>query len=253
MLKKSFIALSFFASMSAFANTQCPEFFVNGAEPLVSQANPIPLCFHEFAVAESVKYKTPIYSAEHLTYEQIEAGGHISRKDAFHAENRLPDVAKALPTDYKRSGYDRGHMTPSRDASSAQTQWETFSMANMIPQAPDNNRKIWAGIEAAVRNIATSEGEVYVVTGPIYNQNPKFLNNRIAVPGKIFKAVYIPKTQQAAAYLTNNNSSQDFAVISIAQLQTMTGFDPFPALPTQIKQQVSPLPDPQSMIPHFND
>jgi endonuclease G, mitochondrial len=38
----------------------------------------------------------------------------------------------------------------------------------MVPQDPGSNRCLWEGIESAVRDLATREGEVFVLTGPIF-------------------------------------------------------------------------------------
>lgn len=76
--------------------------------------------------------KTPIWSAEYLTKEKIAA--KLPRKDSFHPESKLPSSERAELSDYARSGYDRGHMTPSADMGMASAQAETFTLANMVPQ-----------------------------------------------------------------------------------------------------------------------
>ena len=52
----------------------------------------------------------------------------------------------------------------------------------------------------------------------------------------------------AAAYVTPNADGMDWQAISIDQLAQITGIDPFPAVPTEIKAVAMPLPTPQ---PHF--
>ena len=69
---------------------------------------------------------------------------------------------------YRRSGYDRGHMTPSGDMPDEHAQQQTFSLANMVPQTAALNRGVWEGIESAVRDLAVRQGELYVVTGPVF-------------------------------------------------------------------------------------
>src|SRR5215203_3048616 len=47
------------------------------------------LCYEEFAVLHSAAVRTPLWSAEHLTREQIEAASQLKRRNAFHSEPRL--------------------------------------------------------------------------------------------------------------------------------------------------------------------
>ena len=45
-------------------------------------------------------------------------------------------------------------MSPNGDMGTPEAQQQSFSLANMIPQAPKLNRVLWEGIESAVRNWA---------------------------------------------------------------------------------------------------
>jgi len=140
-------------------------------------------------------------------------------------------------------------MSPSGDMSTPKAQRESFSLANMIPQHPCNNEVLWEGIESAVRDLASAEGEIYIVTGPIYEgADIPFLNGRVGVPSRIYKAVYDPVRRASAAYVTPNADGMDWQAISINELAQITGIDPFPAVPAEIKAVAMPLPTPQ---PHF--
>ena len=231
------------------APTACPGMFVGGQAPDLRNpklaARTTALCFLAFAVEHSGVTRTPLWSAEHLTAERVEAARLLGREGSFHAEPALPPGDGAELADLARSGYDRGHMAPSGDFDTRPSQAESFSLANMIPQAPRLNRGLWEGIESAVRRLAVRDGAVYVVTGPIFQGDRlSVLRGRVVVPTLVFKAVYDPVQRQAAAYLTRNTDNSGYAVISIAQLTQLSGIDPFPALPDAVKERASALPRP---------
>src|SRR3954470_7623961 len=90
----------------------------------------------------------------------------------------------------------------------------------------------------------------FTVTGPIYEGTDiPFLNGRVGVPSRIYKAVFDPVRHAAAAYVTPNADGMDWQAISIDQLAQITGIDPFPAIPAEIKTVAMSLPAPQS---HFD-
>ena len=90
------------------------------------------LCFEAFGVMHSGISKTPLWSAEYLTASAIDAD--VPRKDKFHEETQLPQNERAELKDYAKSGYDRGHMSPSADMPTESAQADSFSLANMVPQ-----------------------------------------------------------------------------------------------------------------------
>ncbi|WP_227657458.1 DNA/RNA non-specific endonuclease [Candidatus Magnetaquicoccus inordinatus] len=233
------------------SKTDCPEQFAGGAAPDITNpkvgAKAVPLCFREFAVLHSGVTRTPLWSAEHLTKVHIKEAKNQERINLFHEEERLPVGERATLEDYKKSGFDRGHMAPSADMPDEQSQAESFSLANMVPQAPENNRGLWAHIEKSVRKLTQSEGEVFVVTGPVFQgASIKRLNGRVFVPTALFKAVYVPKRQAAGVYLANNAPGDDWRTISLSELRQLTGLDVFPSLPQAVKDQAMKLPDPDS-------
>lgn len=233
------------------APTSCPEHFEGGEAPnLVNErlaSRTRELCYTSFAVLHSGITRTPLYAAEHLTREQVLAARGLERNNVFHPDPSLPKTDRAELSDYARSGFDRGHMAPSGDMSDRRSQNESFSLANMIPQNPENNRDLWSDIEATVRQLARRQGEIYVVTGPIFQgEQLQRLKGRVLVPTHLFKAVYDPKTGQAGAYYTPNAEGDDWKVLSISQLQTITGIDVFPSLPQAVKDIAMTLPDPSA-------
>ncbi len=60
--------------------------------------------------------------------------------------------------------------------------------------------------KSAVRDIALSGDEVFVVTGPAFlGAELESLKGRVLVPTHIYKAVYVPSRNAAAAYFAPND------------------------------------------------
>jgi len=237
-------------TVSLAASTGCPQFFPHGNAPDLVNPKLLPktrtICYAAFAVLHSGITRTPLWAAEHLTRNGLDAAVATERKDTFHEESRLPPDERADLDDYTRSGFDRGHLAPAADMPDEQAQHESFSLANMIPQDPQSNRGLWSGIESAVRGLARKSGDLYVVSGPIFQgATLQRLRGRVLVPTHIFKAVYDPKRNQAAAYLVENADGDQWRNLSISELQQIIGIDPFPGLPSSVKDHAMDLPEPK--------
>ncbi|AMO96743.1 DNA/RNA non-specific endonuclease family protein [Collimonas fungivorans] len=237
--------LLFFFSSTVFA-TDCPSHYAAGRAPeilndkLARQTQE--LCYQAFAVMHSGVTRTPLWSAEHLTRSNIDAARTLSRENSFHPEPGLLISGRAELKDYARSGFDRGHMSPNGDMANRTSQYESFSLANMIPQNPQNNHHVWADIESAVRRLAEKDGELYVITGPAFlGQDLQKIGN-VLVPTYIYKVVYSPRRQQAAAYFIKNEDTSRYQALSVTQLESTLRIDLLPGVPKRIKDVAMALP-----------
>ena len=117
-------------------NSACLSQFYRDIPPVLAkdslQKNSYALCFHDFNVMYSGVSKTPLWVAEKLTPQRL--SNRIKREDNFHEETRIPEMHRALLSDYRGSGYDRGHMAPNGDMGNTTAQYDSFSLANMVPQ-----------------------------------------------------------------------------------------------------------------------
>lgn len=227
--------------------TQCSQSFYGGVYPKFTNdklsANTQPLCMDGFAVMYSGVSRTPLWSAEYLTRTRLNQAKDIDREDSFHEESRLPESARASLADYSGSGYDRGHLAPNADMATRSQQYDSFSLANIAPQSPRNNRYIWRNIESATRYLTQQYGEVYTITGVAFtNKQTKRLNRRVLVPSHFFKAVYIPAIDQAGVYYAPNDESERIEVISLDELTEQIGVDVLPVLDNAVKAQALALP-----------
>ena len=249
MLRTLAFSLIVLASASVLAGTACTQHYAAGQPPVVTNPKMQPrtqeVCFRAFAVLHSGLTRTPLYAAEHLTRQNVKNAGKLSRKDSFHAEDALPESDRAELSDYARSGYDRGHMAPNADFANRKAQAESFSLANMVPQVHESNAGVWAGIESATRQLASVEGDIYVISGPAFvGGNLKKIGN-VLVPTHVWKVIYSPAQQKAGAYLITNDDTRDYAVLSVSKLEKMVGMSLLPGLPQQVRDAGMTLPKPE--------
>ena len=162
-----------------------------------------------------------------------------SREDNFRPDPEIPTGSATL-ADYKNSGKDRGHMAPAADMSfSPKTMDESFFMSNMSPQEPDCNRGVWKELEAQVRSFAITEGDVYVVTGPILPKTKTITigPNEVTVPSAYYKVVWdrTPPEKMIGFIVPNAGSTkplQSFAT-TVDAVEEATGLDFFSLLPKE--------------------
>jgi len=112
--------------------------------------------------------RNPRWVLERLTRESVNGGS--KRKDEFSEDSSIPGRFRARLADYRRSGFDRGHLAPAADfKSSDRAMAATFSLANISPQVGVGfNRDYWARVEKYVRDLVKSNDVVTVVTGPLW-------------------------------------------------------------------------------------
>lgn len=245
-----FLSISTFADNSSYYQQthieQCGEHYFQQTVPKQTNEKNFDiyyLCFQGFAVGYSGVSKTALWSAEYLTKQRIEQAQLLERTDNFHEESQLPDSVKAFLTDYKKVPYDRGHLAPNADMATVEQQYDSFSLANIVPQNPLQNRQVWRKLETNTRYLAIQYGEVYVITGTAFSTNPvKLLKNRVFIPSHLFKIIYIPSINQAIVYYAPNDDSQFVETISLAELNQRIHFDVMPTLPDDVKNQIVATP-----------
>ena len=212
----------------------CPQFFSKGIAP----ATPIApkqreLCYEAFAVLHSGETRTPVFVAEKLNRQSI-LDADEKRTDKFFADARLPSAERSELSDYKGSGYARGHMAPAGDMPTVAAMAQSFSLANMVPQSKKQNSGPWAKIEKDTRLYALrATGDVFVITGPVFDQSIAAIGaNQVSVPSHLFKLVYDAQTGHAwVHWQANADSTKAGPPISYRELVQRTGVEFLPVAP----------------------
>ena len=188
-------------------------------------------------------HEQPAWVVYRLTKQQALTKA-AKRGDDFKEDPNIPTGSATL-ADYRRSGFDRGHLCPAADmAYSVGTMEDSFYMSNMSPQRPAFNRGVWKDLEAQVRAFAITEGDVYIVTGPILPKTKSVTigSNKVTVPTHYYKVVYdrTPPEKMIGFILPNDGSDrqlQDFAV-TVDAVEAATGLNFFSAVPQPKQEQL---------------
>jgi endonuclease G len=234
-------------ALPAYAQTSCQEQFADGKAPVITNPKMTTkyreLCNQAYAVGHSGITRTPLWAAEHLTRDHLMQGRGLKRSNNFRSDTRLPYGERAELSDYSRSGYDRGHMAPSADFADTESQDESFLLSNIIPQVPENNRGIHERIESVVRKEVKRRGDLYVVTGPLFQgQSLQSLKGRVMIPTGVYKCLYDPNKLEAGCYLEQNGPGADYSTVSVSEIEKLAGINLFPALTQDAKSRVMRLP-----------
>ena len=240
------------AAGPAVAQTSCPANYQGGQAPAVLNPNLATklreVCYPRYAVGHSGLLRVPVWSAERMTAERAAEALATSGGDYdFSADPNLPVSERAELSDYKSSGFDRGHLTPSGNFATAEDDQATFTLANVVPQHACLNQRTWRKMEESLLKRAAKTPEIFVVTGPLYEgtQVATLKNqNRVFVPTATFKAIYIPG-KGAGVYVATNPMTRaevpQWSVISVKALTARAGLDVFPALSEATKSKVLAL------------
>lgn len=188
----------------------------------------------------------PDWVAYELTAEEAEG-----RRDRDGIEFRMdPDLrgcTQAMREDYSGSGWTKGHLMPAADAAFSSTAMaETFYFTNICPQNETLNAGDWQYLEKRVRAWAKRYGSVWVVTGPIVGKNRygTIGDRDVVVPDSFYKAVLARRSDgsySAIAFVMDNDDERYYlkdCSMSVDELETLTGFDFFPALDDKIEEKV---------------
>ena len=186
----------------------------------------------------TLSYNEKFEQAEWVAYElKKEYLKNNDFKRPYFVEDPNVTTGSADWRNYKKSGYDKGHLCPAGDMEFNKDAYnDTFYTSNISPQRHDFNSGIWNRLEQKTRYWAGKYNDVYVVTGGILKDSDKKIGTeKVSVPKYFYKIILAKsgKEHKAIAFLVPNEDSDkslyDF-VVSIETLEKMTGIDFFPNL-----------------------
>ena len=207
------------------------------------------------------KTKTANWACWQLVAKDI---GRVAR-GSFEADKGLPkEFAPIEFGTYTGSGFDRGHLVPSKDRSDTEANNDAvFLMTNIVPQSAACNQKGWERFERYCRELAEDGKELYIAAGPhgiggtaggakklTIGKNAPF----VTVPAHVWKVVLVlekgtnptKSARTIAVWMPNDDTvTEDWASyrVSVAEVEKKTKLKFFPLVPDEVAEAIKAKPD----------
>lgn len=184
-----------------------------------------------YALGYSEEHEQALWVQYRFTREENQTR-IASRRDDFREDGEIKTKSAAL-NDYRKSGYDRGHLAPAADMKwSEKAMSESFYLSNISPQDHAMNAGVWNDVEKFVRYTVNIENSIIVVTGPIFKGGEKKIGaNGVTVPSAFYKIIYdeTEPRKMIAFIVPNHNSDLPLTafVTTVDEVEAQTGLDFF--------------------------
>lgn len=127
--------------------------------------------FDDYVLSYDRKTRIAHWVFEHLTQESVRHNQNVNRAQSdFKEDEKIHPFFRSKNTDYKKSGYDRGHLAAAGNHRMHQNHCDqTFFLSNMAPQVGQGfNRDSWNRLETYVRKLTKEFTDVFCCTGPLF-------------------------------------------------------------------------------------
>ncbi|WP_395044371.1 DNA/RNA non-specific endonuclease [Flavobacterium sp.] len=195
------------------------------------------------------KYEQAEWVAYELKKSELNFNNNNFERPFFIEDNKVKS-GSADWRNYKRSGYDKGHLCPAGDRKFSKKAFEeTFYTSNISPQKHDFNEGVWNRLEQKVRYWASKYDGIYIVTGGVFTNNMKTIGDEdVAVPNSFYKVLLDTSREEykMIAFLVPHQDSDEPLyefVISVDELEKMTGIDFFPNLDDALENKLEKSSD----------
>jgi len=203
---------------------------------------------HQLVTHENyiLSYNEKYEQAEWVFYEaKVSASRGGDFKRPYFVKDPKVKTGSADWKNYRKSGYDKGHLCPAGDMKFSKQAFEdTFYTSNISPQKKDFNAGVWNRLEQKVRYWADKYDGIYVVTGGILSDGLKTIGNeQVAVPNCFYKVLLDVDNghYRMIGFLVPHGNSQkplyEF-VVPVDEIEKKTGIDFFPILPDSVEDKL---------------
>lgn len=198
--------------------------------------------------------RVPLWVAYRLT--KSGATAVRERLDCFRPDPRLSSDSSAECDDYQEPIFDQGHLAPNADFKTTEAMMiNTYIYSNITPQQKNFNEHTWERLETLVRMWASKRGDLFVITGAVFDKNGDNLrdsdnsaqrvstNNRVAIPTHFYKIIFqkhvLAADESIAILLPHDNAKHTgdawvtymtAHITTIGEIEKVTGINFLPGL-----------------------
>jgi endonuclease G len=142
--------------------------------------------------------RIPIVVKYWITRAMLLCQNRVKRTNKFSPDPLLSDYTN-LDTDYRKSGYDRGHNMAAADCGCDLIgMTESFYYSNICPQTPALNRGRWKALEKYTLRIVEVYDSVLVWCGAVTTSGKHI--GSVAVPDYCWKIIYVKRLGAVEVY-----------------------------------------------------
>lgn len=194
----------------------------------------------------TLSYNEKAEQAEWVAYElKKDFIKNSDFKRPFFIEDPKVTTQSADWRNYKKSGYDKGHLCPAADMEFDLNAYnDTFFTSNVSPQNPDFNGGIWNRLEQKTRFWAVKNNGLFVFTGGVLKGNLESIGKEDVLVPKYFYKILLSHSKgnyKMIAFLVPNEKSNKSIfeyVVSVDKLESITGIDFFPKLEDRLENSL---------------
>ena len=140
----------------------------------------------EFVICYDYKKKGALFVAYQLKSKHITKKSVQNRQSWFKLDMDIPRRYQSHHNDYKKAGYDRGHLASHASFSYSKSASEkTYIASNIVPMKKELNRPggAWFKLEQIERKLAETK-DILVINKVVYNteRSRRIGDNKIAIP-----------------------------------------------------------------------
>ena len=180
----------------------------------------------------------------------------VPRTQRFVPDPAIPADQQASVSDFRGTGYDRGHMISPADLffKGPVIVAEAFYMSTVTPQTPWLNRRLWRELEVRVREAVESRQQpAFVIAGPLFMAPPEATafevetigEKRIPVPTHFFRVLAMETANRgvdAFGVVVPNAAAGTLELepylVSIHEIEQRSGLSFFPLLHPELAESI---------------
>lgn len=191
-----------------------------------------------YALSNNDDTKFADWVAYRLTMHEVDGDLTVERKWKPDPWLDPSETLEPRPDDYRGANSalrtDRGHQVPLAAFKGSRHAAHTNYLSNITPQKSNLNQGSWMRLEGKVRDVVRDVGEVYVMTGPLYERDMPSLPNADethSVPSGYWKIICTEQGNfiNAAAFIYDQETPRNDPILdhqtTIDEIEQRSGLD----------------------------